>query len=159
MVKIEFEKGNAFDTALQARIDAMRELKEKKVLRLTVCKKWFDMIVTGTKKEEYREIKTYWARRLTTNCECFYDVAVELSYGSVIYRPFTHVLFINGYNKDSPRIEKESFQCIVLKSRVQFNNCNHTAFVVHVKKPKPKPNNIKDYAGTYCKKYRHGTSI
>lgn len=107
MVKIEFEKGTAFDTALQARIDAMRELKEKKVLRLTVCKKWFDMIVTGTKKEEYREIKTYWARRLTTNCECFYDVAVELSYGSVIYRPFTHVLFINGYNKDSPRIEKK----------------------------------------------------
>lgn len=107
MVKIEFEKGNASDTALQSRIDAMKELKEKKVLRLTVCKKWFDMIVTGSKKEEYREIKTYWARRLTTNCECLYDVAVELSYGSVIYRPFTHVLFINGYNKDSPRIEKK----------------------------------------------------
>lgn len=107
MVKIEFEKGTAFDTALQARIDAMRELKEKKVLRLTVCKKWFEMIVAGTKKEEYREIKTYWARRLTANCECLYDVAVELSYGSVVYRPFTHVLFINGYNKDSPRIEKK----------------------------------------------------
>lgn len=107
MVKIEFEKGTAFDTALQARIDAMKELKEKKVLRLTVCKKWFDMIVAGTKKEEYREIKTYWARRLTTNCECLYDVAVELAYGSIVYRPFTHVLFINGYNKDSPRIEKK----------------------------------------------------
>ena len=39
MVKIEFEKGNASDTALQDRIDAMKELKEKKVLRLTVCKK------------------------------------------------------------------------------------------------------------------------
>lgn len=23
------------------------------------------------------------------------------------YRPYTHVLFINGYRKDSPRIEKE----------------------------------------------------
>lgn len=107
MVKIEFEKGNAADTALQARIDAMKELKEKKILRLTVCKKWFDMIVTGTKNEEYREIKTYWARRLTTNCECLYDVANELYFGSVVYRPFTHVLFINGYNKDSPRIEKK----------------------------------------------------
>lgn len=51
MVKNEFEKGTTFDTALEARIDAMRELKEKKVLRLTVCKKWFDMIVAGTKKK------------------------------------------------------------------------------------------------------------
>lgn len=107
MVKIEFEKGTALDTALQARIDAMKELKEKKVLRLTVCRKWYDMIVAGTKKEEYREIKTNWIRRLTANCECLYDVAVELSFGSIVYRPFTHVLFINGYNKDSPRIEKK----------------------------------------------------
>ena len=107
MVKSTFEERNKINTALQARIDAMKELKEKKVLRLTVCKKWFDMIVAGTKKEEYREIKTYWARRLTANCECLYDVAVELAYGSVVYRPFTHVLFINGYNKDSPRIEKK----------------------------------------------------
>lgn len=37
MVKNEFEKGNASDTALEARIDAMKELKEKKVLRLTIC--------------------------------------------------------------------------------------------------------------------------
>jgi hypothetical protein len=107
MVKIEFKKGNAIDTALQARIVAMRELKEKKVLRLTVCKKWFEMIVAGTKKEEYREIKAYWAKRLTTNCECSYDVANEHYCGEIIYRPFTHVLFINGYNKNSPKIEKK----------------------------------------------------
>lgn len=107
MVKNEFEKGNASDTALQARIDAMKELKEKKVLRLTVCKKWFDMIVSGTKKEEYREIKAYWAKRLTTNCERSYDVANEFYCGRIIYRPFTHVLFINGYSKNSQRIEKK----------------------------------------------------
>lgn len=107
MVKIEIEKGNASDTALQARIDAMKELKEKKVLRLTVCKKWFDMIVSGTKKEEYREIKAYWAKRLTTNCECYYDVANEYYCGRIIYRPFTHVLFINGYSKNRQRIEKK----------------------------------------------------
>ena len=107
MVKIEFEKGTSFDTALDARIDAMKELKEKKVLRLTVCKKWFDMIVAGTKNEEYREIKAYWAKRLTANCECYYDVANEYYCGRIIYRPFTHVLFINGYSKNSPRIEKK----------------------------------------------------
>lgn len=80
---------------------------EKKILTLTVSKQWFDMIVAGEKTEEYREIKPYWIKRLTTNCEVAYDVAAETYCGKVLYRPYTHVLFINGYHKDSPRIEKE----------------------------------------------------
>lgn len=107
MVKIEFEKGTSFDTDLGTHIDAMKESKEKKVLRLNVCKKWFDMIVAGTKKEEYREVKAYWAKRLTTNCECLYDVAAQFFCGRIIFRPFTHVLFINGYSNNSPKIEKK----------------------------------------------------
>ena len=31
-----------------------------RVLHLTLKKKWFDMILSGEKKEEYREIKSYW---------------------------------------------------------------------------------------------------
>lgn len=80
---------------------------KKKVLTLNVSKQWFDMIVTSEKTEEYREIKPYWIKRLTTNCEVAYDVAAETYCGKVLYRPYTHVLFINGYRKDSPRIEKE----------------------------------------------------
>ena len=37
---------------------------KKKVLTLTVSKQWFDMIVAGEKKEEYRTIKGYWTVRL-----------------------------------------------------------------------------------------------
>ena len=80
---------------------------KKKVLTLNVSKQWLDMIVAGEKTEEYREIKPYWIKRLTTNCEVAYDVALETYCGKVLYRPYTHVLFINGYRKDSPRIEKE----------------------------------------------------
>ena len=80
---------------------------KKKVLTLNVSKQWLDMIVAGEKTEEYREIKPYWIKRLTTNCEVEYDVALETYCGKVLYRPYTHVLFINGYRKDSPRIEKE----------------------------------------------------
>lgn len=80
---------------------------KKKILTLNVSKQWFNMIVTGEKTEEYREIKPYWIKRLTTNCEVAYDVAAETYCGKVLYRPYTHVLFINGYRKDSPRIEKE----------------------------------------------------
>ena len=80
---------------------------KKKVLTITVSKQWFDMIVADEKIEEYRDIKPYWIKRLTTNCEVEYDVALETYCGKVLYRPYTHVLFINGYRKDSPRIEKE----------------------------------------------------
>ena len=80
---------------------------KKKVLTLTVSKQWFDMIVADEKIEEYREIKPYWIKRLTTNCEVEYDVALETYCGKVLYRPYTHVLFINGYRNDSPRIEKK----------------------------------------------------
>lgn len=98
---------------------------EKKVLTLSVKKEWFDKIVSGEKKEEYREIKPYWVARL------FYDRFGKLSpkmvkeladsvakYGDtehfeakngieVSFVPYTHVLFINGYGDDKPRIEKE----------------------------------------------------
>ena len=30
------------------------------MLTLPIKKKWFDMILSGEKKEEYREIKPYW---------------------------------------------------------------------------------------------------
>lgn len=80
---------------------------EKKVLTLSVKKEWFDKILSGEKKEEYREIKPYWIKRLTTNCEVVYDVVAETYCGKVLYRPYTHVLFINGYGDDKPRIEKE----------------------------------------------------
>ena len=35
-----------------------------KVLHLNLHKKWFDQILEGTKKIEYRDIKPYWTTRL-----------------------------------------------------------------------------------------------
>lgn len=34
-------------------------------LTLSLKRKWFDMIASGEKKEEYREIKSFWLLRLT----------------------------------------------------------------------------------------------
>ena len=34
-----------------------------KALHLNLKRKWFDMILSGYKKEEYREIKAYWINR------------------------------------------------------------------------------------------------
>ena len=96
---------------------AVSDWDKKKVLTLTVSKQWFDMIVTGEKTEEYREIKPYWIKRLTTNCEVAYDVAAETYCGKVLYRPYTHVLFINGYRMDSQRIVKEIMSITIGKPK------------------------------------------
>lgn len=94
---------------------------KKKVLTLTVSKQWFDKIVSGEKTEEYRVPKSYWIKRLLaansdntdmkTRAEAI-DGRVDIIRQSIRtnfmrFKPYTHVLFINGYRKGSPRIEKE----------------------------------------------------
>lgn len=94
---------------------------EKKVLILTVSKEWFDMIVSGEKTEEYRAPKSYWIKRLlvpnsdSTDMKLWAE-AIDGRVGVIhkyirtnfmSFKLYTHVLFTNGYHKDSPRIEKE----------------------------------------------------
>jgi len=52
-------------------------------LHLTLKKQWFDMIASGKKVEEYREIKPHWQKRLDG-------------------RYYRDVVFKNGYAKDAP---------------------------------------------------------
>ena len=99
---------------------------EKKILTLTVSKQWFDMILAGEKIEEYRAIKSYWINRLIQakygESDEYRKVAMHPEFDMLIsnyklkellkketarFIPYTHVLFINGYRKDSPRIKKE----------------------------------------------------
>lgn len=67
-----------------------------KVLHLTLKRRWFDMIASGEKKEEYREIKPYWGKRLT-------DQIGDKSF----YKEFDVVYFRNGYSKHAPVIAVE----------------------------------------------------
>lgn len=94
---------------------------KKNVLNLVVSKQWFDMIVSGEKTEEYRTIKDYWTVRLydvfaknPTKYLMDKKISGDIDYlklmircNHFIVKPYTHVLFINGYRKDCPRIEKE----------------------------------------------------
>ena len=67
---------------------------KKKVLTLAVSKEWFDMIVSGEKNEEYREIKPYWASRLVNQ---------QAESGEVLFEsPSQFVSYLCG-----SRIEKE----------------------------------------------------
>lgn len=67
------------------------------MLILPIKKQWFDMILSGEKTEEYREIKPYYRSRLYH--EGFLD-----QYGlPVLWQDW--VLFRNGYSKNSPSFE------------------------------------------------------
>lgn len=61
----------------------MRGDKINKIASMPIKKEWFDMILRGEKKEEYREHKPYWSKRL---------------FGKNI----THLKLINGYGRDKP---------------------------------------------------------
>lgn len=61
------------------------------MLILPIKKKWFDMIKSGEKKEEYREYKPYYALRFSKYFDAF-DTP----------KP---IIFRNGYSKNSPKIK------------------------------------------------------
>lgn len=70
----------------------------KKILHLTIKRKWFDLIAQGKKTVEFREIKPYWTKRLRG-------------------KEFDEVHFRNGYRKDSPFMR---VQWIVTGTNVTF---------------------------------------
>lgn len=69
------------------------------MLVLPIKKKWFDMIKSGEKKEEYREFKNYYHSRLLRYFSSKNDSDIEFICNK---KP---VIFRNGYNKNSPQIE------------------------------------------------------
>lgn len=71
-----------------------------KVLDLVLTYKWYDMIASGVKKEEYREIKKFYLKRL---CERYYK-AID---GTTIYdfKNYDAIRFHRGYTKTSMLVE------------------------------------------------------
>lgn len=68
------------------------------MLTLPIKKKWFDMILSGEKKEEYREIKPYYDSRLD-------------------YQPSKDIIFRNGYSRKSPYMKVH----VEIKKRIWQN--------------------------------------
>jgi len=61
---------------------------ELKPLFMTLQREPFKQILNGTKREEYRETKEYWRKKLEG-------------------REYKSIIFQNGYSPNSPRIEIE----------------------------------------------------
>ena len=77
------------------------------MLILPIKKKWFDMILLGEKKEEYREIKPYYTSRFKKyfkNFPVYYPSIINPS--SITFIPqCIYIIFRNGYRKDSLQIK------------------------------------------------------
>jgi hypothetical protein len=108
-------------------------------LKLTLKRQWFEMIESGEKLEEYREIKDYWARRLLfwkceqedgTYCEMLEDMrnptrsysSVDelMEYFGVSFRPFTSITFVNGYSKNAPRFDVKCLGITIAKGNPEW---------------------------------------
>ena len=72
-----------------------------KTLHLNLKQRWFDMILSGEKTEEYREVKPYWIRRLLhydwqDNDRIFVDNGQEVEFDTITFK--------NGYSKDARKM-------------------------------------------------------
>ena len=84
--------------------------KDNKTLHLVLKRKWWDMIASGEKKEEYREVCHYWAARLLDEQYRWYSLNTDYPNdflgwirehlehrADIKFRPFEKVCFHLGY--------------------------------------------------------------
>lgn len=115
-----------------------------KLLHLTLKKQWFDMIISGEKKEEYREIKPYWFGRLVRTsrsfnldklCERFKtDSPIAVKEDILITSSFHFMCpelieFRNGYGKDAPSMIVECIKFGIGKGNKQLGAPDQNCFI------------------------------
>lgn len=85
-----------------------------KTLYLPLKKEWYNMIESGVKTEEYREIKPYWANRIRCQADGFCTPkkaclrARTRNFFGICDIRYTHVKFSYGYTKRTMTFEIES---------------------------------------------------
>ncbi len=81
------------------------------MLVLPIQKKWFDMIRSGEKKEEYREIKEYWTKRFRNEAMKQLGPLLIGYTNKFLNLPFAiGVILKAGYNKNSPKM---TCKCVI----------------------------------------------
>jgi hypothetical protein len=98
-----------------------------KTLHLTIRRKPFDMIASGEKLEEYREIKYYWYRRLLNS-----STVVD---GKTVYdfKRFDRTEMRNGYGIEAPTLTKKITGIRVGKPKVEWADgmdCSNDVFII-----------------------------
>lgn len=77
-------------------------------LKLVLKGKWYDMIESGEKPEEYRDDKPYWGKRLTDMPNGFMFFSYRNGYEPIPFKHFDTVTFFRGYARNRPSM---TFEC------------------------------------------------
>ena len=81
-----------------------------RILYLSLKKQWFEMIVRGYKKEEYREINEYWTKRLV-------ETKGNLLEGFT-YKHFDFVEFTLGYPSANDEKARARFELKSIEKKI-----------------------------------------
>ena len=105
-----FNCGQKFDAVRSDQLFCSKRCRykyhHKSDMVLTLKKKWFDMILSGEKSEDYREMKPYWEKRFGNYFGRFYDFSKE-QHTLVWKKQMKNIVFRNGYGNDKPEFTAE----------------------------------------------------
>ncbi len=93
-------------------------------LKLTLKRKWFDLIASGEKTEEYREFKKYWVGRLSNGFKGALggDFMNAHKCEAHVFRKFEAIEFRNGYARNAPRMTVECLGISIGKARPEWSD-------------------------------------
>ena len=117
-----------------------------KILHLPLKAQWYEMIESGVKTEEYREIKPYWVQRLTRygndtlNGRLYADfissspevLKYNIEQGLMCFTDYTHVKLSYGYTKRAMTFEIESIT--IGKGKQKWGAPNEEVFIIKLGK-------------------------
>ena len=117
-----------------------------KILHLPLKKEWYEMIESGVKTEEYRELKGYWTQRLTrygndTLSGRFYAdflasspnvLKYNIEKRMMLYAKYDAVKFSYGYTKRTMTFEIESIT--IGKGKPEWGAPTEDVFIIKLGK-------------------------
>ena len=79
------------------------------------------MIKSGVKKEEYRELKEYWVKRLVDKIEPYHTENCPNGIGfNIGFKQYSIIEFKNGYAKDAPKMRVEFKGIRIGKPKIEW---------------------------------------
>ena len=118
-----------------ARIKIKKHFFQRAIPILPIKKKWFDMIKSGEKTEEYREIKPYWTKRFYKAFDGLTLIRDEETW-QIYYIKHAHhgsVLLRNGYRKNAPMIFCDIELCVGYGKKEWGANPNQMYYILKIK--------------------------
>jgi hypothetical protein len=106
-----------------------------KTLHLPLKAKWYEMIESGVKTEEYREIKPYWEKRLLKYGDVWgsrKDVIRINKKSMLLFRHYDVVKFSYGYTKRTMTFEIESIT--IGKGKPEWGAPTEDVFIIKLGK-------------------------